>query len=562
MDKIVSCAKILVVDDLKNNLLALEALLKHENVEVFKATSGTEALNMLITNDFAVAFIDVQMPIMNGFELAEFMRGTKKTKAIPIIFVTANAKEQSLSFKGYECGAVDFLLKPLDAFAVKSKANVFIELDQHKRELKSQIAIITQFQNEQAKLLENLTITKGELELAKSDAVIARNKAEKANEFKSVFLANMSHEIRTPLSAMLGFAELLREPDLTKLKQSNYIDILTRNGECLLDLINDILDLSKVEAGHLELEFVEISVDEIALEVVSLLKERAKASSLTLEYRPMLLNPKSIISDSTRVRQVLLNLVSNAIKFTQTGSVQISSYYKSSDSNAEQISIEVCDTGIGITDSQKDKIFEVYTQADETTTRRFGGTGLGLALARKIARSLGGDVSISKTAPNEGSIFLFEFKNQLEHSISNGIKISKEIKRTANLESNALEGVKVLVVDDSPDNQSLILHHLSKYGAVLESAENGIIGYEKTLSGDFDVVLMDIQMPGLDGYAATHKLRATGYQKPIIALTAHAMSEVKQKCLDAGFTSFITKPINAKQLITLVASSKINHLLA
>ena len=526
--------KILLVDDLKNNLIALEGILQRDDVEIFKAISGTEALEFTVHHDFALALIDVKMPGMSGFELAELMRGTNRTKKIPIIFVTATATEQRFAFNGYESGAVDFLLKPLDTHAVRSKVNIFIELFQHRKE--------------QEELLTSLKKTQDELRHAK-DA------AERANYFKTAFLANMSHEIRTPLGAMLGFADLLRNDNLPSSERKNFLEIIMRNGENLLVIINDVLDLSKVEAGHLVLEYVDTNPAKIAFDVISLLEETAKKKGLTLEYICDDTTPKVIVTDPTRLRQILLNLVGNSIKFTQAGSVKMRSYGRKGEAAKDSIFFEITDTGIGIADSQKVNVFEVFAQGDATTTRRFGGSGLGLPLARKLAKSLGGDISILESALNKGSKFLVKIESQPSLRNNDASVGKKEIPLVVGAQSNILNGVKLLVVDDSQDNQFLILHYLKKYGATVVSAEDGLSGYQKATEGDFDLVLMDIQMPIMDGYTATRNLRKAGFVKPIIALSAHAMSEVKQQCMAAGYTAYLTKPIKIKELIATIVDN-------
>ncbi|HVK62699.1 MAG TPA: response regulator, partial [Bdellovibrionales bacterium] len=375
-------------------------------------------------------------------------------------------------------------------------------------------------EQKQKELLTNLNATKEE--------------AERANHLKSAFLANMSHEIRTPLGAMIGFADLLRDPGLTINERSNYVDILARNGESLSVIINDILDLSKVEAGHMTLELTDASPSEIAEDVVSLLRVKAKEKGLVFEFNQDSSTPQSIVSDPTRIRQILLNIAGNAIKFTQFGSVKVRSFGCESANGRRAVCFEVTDTGIGIPESQIENIFEMFVQADGSMTRRFGGTGLGLALSRSLARSLGGEVSITRTGLGKGSTFLITIEDHPERRNSTAVPSPKERSATTGAPTVSLEGLKVLVVDDSADNRQLIWHLLNKRGALIDTAENGLLGYRKALAGNFDVVLMDIQMPEMDGYTATHKLRTAGYQKPIIALTAHAMSEVRQKCLNVG----------------------------
>jgi PAS domain S-box-containing protein len=380
----------------------------------------------------------------------------------------------------------------------------------------------------------------------------AKDEAERANQLKSAFLANMSHEIRTPLGAMIGFADLLRDQGLTATERSNYIDILARNGENLSVIINDILDLSKVEAGHLTLEFAEAHPNRIAEEVISLLRVKAKEKSLALEYSFDAGTPETIISDSVRIRQVLTNLIGNAVKFTPFGSVKVRGYGCTTESGLPAVCFEITDTGIGIPASEHDRVFEMFVQADGSMTRRFGGTGLGLALSRKLAWALGGDLRISRSEEGKGTTFLFMVEHQPERRNTESVA-SIEVRPAQDLPPDILKGVRVLVVDDAPDNQQLIWRYLTKRGAIVESAENGYEGYKKAIAGTFDVVLMDIQMPLMDGYTATQKLRGAGFSKPIIALTAHAMTEVRRRCLNVGCSDHLTKPLDPKALVSTIA---------
>lgn len=383
----------------------------------------------------------------------------------------------------------------------------------------------------------------------------AKEAAEKANELKSTFLANMSHEIRTPLSAMIGFADLLRDTNLSQIERSNYIDVLIKNGQQLSFIINDILDLSKVEAGHMHLEFLHMMPSHIAEDVASLFKMKAREKGLALEVEVEDGSNSEMISDPIRIRQVLINLVSNAIKFTQFGKVTIRVYTFKSENGRQMAAYEVSDTGLGVKKSQEERLFEMFVQGDSSMTRRFGGTGLGLSLSRKLARALGGDVTIKSTAPHKGSTFLFTFMDHPEKKAlsAEAAEKKKDFNNYAFVEgSQTLKNINVLVVDDAPDNQLLIWHFLTKAGACMDTAENGLEGYKKAITGAYDVVLMDVQMPLMDGYTATQRLREHGFSKPIIALTAHAMNEVKEKCLTVGYTDHLTKPINPPELIACI----------
>lgn len=341
---------------------------------------------------------------------------------------------------------------------------------------------------------------------------------------------------------------------LVKLRGTeHFIDILCRNGESLSVIINDILDLSKVEAGHLNLEYADTFPDQIGADVVSLLRVKAREKDLVLNYTHDETSPESIVADPLRVRQILLNLVSNAVKFTQFGSVNLRSFACKTERGRNALCFEVSDTGIGIPGHQREKVFEMFVQADGSMTRRFGGTGLGLALSRSLARAMGGDVVITDSQEGVGSTFLVTIEDQPEKKRNGRIDKPTKDSSPQELSQTALKGLKILVVDDAPDNQQLIWRYLTKYGAIVESAENGLLGYRSAIAGDFDLVLMDIQMPVMDGYSATQKLREAGYRKPIVALTAHAMNEVRKKALNVGYTEHLTKPINSKELVSVIA---------
>lgn len=380
----------------------------------------------------------------------------------------------------------------------------------------------------------------------------AKAEAERANTLKSAFLANMSHEIRTPLGAMIGFADLLRDPGLSREEHSSYINIVTRNGEQLSAIINDILDLSKVEAGHLAFDFSETSPENIAADVISLLRVKANEKNVVLEYTPTPSSPRSVVTDPLRLRQILMNIVGNAIKFTQVGSVKVKSFGEKDPKGHMNLFYEVADTGIGIPASQHDKVFDAFVQADGALSRKYGGTGLGLALSQQLAQELGGDLKLTKSIEGKGSTFLISIADKPELNQTSESARQREETKNQEIAQNALENIRVLIVDDSPDNRQLLWHFLTKYGAIVDFAENGLLGYRKALQGNFDIVLMDIQMPEMDGYTATQKLRETGFAKPIIALTAHAMDEVRKKCLNVGCTDHLTKPIRPKELIEAV----------
>lgn len=384
----------------------------------------------------------------------------------------------------------------------------------------------------------------------------AKEAAEVANATKSAFLANMSHEIRTPLGAVLGFSELLATDEMSPSDRLNSVEVIKRNGRLLSNIINDVLDLSKVEAGRLEVETVDVTFSEVLKEIASVLNLQAMEKGIELKVVSEGIIPNQIRTDPLRLRQILLNIVGNAIKFTERGSVTVRVKLFSSSDKSMKLAFIVSDTGTGIEPEQVGKLFTPFTQADVSTTRRFGGTGLGLVLSRKLANILGGNVSLTETRPEKGSTFTITIDPGITEQVlfqsselpaTNIIHISKAIY------TSHLNRFKILVVDDSLDNQELIKKILKLAGASVETASNGKEAIEKAIKGDFSLILMDLQMPEMDGYEATQVLRTRGFKKPIIALTAHAMKEERQRTLQGGFNDHITKPIDHNSLVRTLA---------
>jgi len=383
----------------------------------------------------------------------------------------------------------------------------------------------------------------------------AKEVAESATQTKSAFLANMSHEIRTPLGAVIGFSELLTRAETTFSDKNNFIEIIRRNGKFLSDIINDILDLSKVEAGKLDVESRESGIADIILESMSLLKLQAseKGIELKISYEHPL--PKKIKTDPLRLRQILLNVLGNSIKFTEQGfvhaTVKLISY-----EGKPKLAFIVEDTGRGISAEQAKNLFKPFSQGDESTKRRFGGTGLGLVLSKRIASLLGGDLVLTKSEVGKGSTFTLTIDPGPTDKTSffeSSDQLSTPQPKQLMLDQERLEGVKILLAEDSIDNQMLICKLLTMAGAQVDTAENGKVALEKARQGKYDVLLMDLQMPVMDGYHATSELRKEGYRTPIIALTAHALKEERARCLASGFDDHISKPINLNSLISSIA---------
>ena len=377
----------------------------------------------------------------------------------------------------------------------------------------------------------------------------SRLAAEAASQTKSSFLANMSHEIRTPMTAVLGFTEVLRDPDLTEEEKRDAIDRIDTSGRSLLRIIDDVLDISKIEAGKLAIHKSRYSPLAMASDVVSMLRLSAEQKGVQLRIKSVGEIPSSVHCDPARFRQILMNLVGNAVKFTSNGEVTIT--FRSEGSST--LIVQVRDTGIGIAESDQSKLFQPFAQADESISRKFGGTGLGLLLSRRLAEQLGGSLELVESHPGRGSCFEVKvYGAPFEYGESNH---EKPVSRTTDfIENLPLEGVSVLLAEDVADNQVLMKRYLVSAGAEVHLVSDGAQAMKEATGRKFDLILMDIQMPKVDGIQATRQLRKLGYPGIIVALTAHAMPEEVKRSLDAGFDAHLTKPITRDKLVSEVHS--------
>ncbi len=375
----------------------------------------------------------------------------------------------------------------------------------------------------------------------------ARQDAEAANQAKSMFLANISHEIRTPLGVMVGFAEMaLTQPGQTDIKKS--LTTIIRNGKELNRIIGDVLDVAKIEAKTLSLEMAPLSLQQMLQDIVDTWRPAISAKGLHLQTDFSDGLPKFIQSDETRVKQVLTNLLSNAVKFTQTGFINISVGTDLPEGvSLTQILFTIEDSGLGINDDNKSKLFIPFSQADMSITRKFGGSGLGLALSREIATALGGDLKLDMSVEGRGSRFTFVLPATPVPSTT------MVDRKSFSFDFSFLKGKRILLVEDSVDNQVLITLILQRSGMVVEVASNGEDGVRKALNADFDLILMDIQMPVMDGNMAFRRLREATLRKPVIALTAHALKEERDKAMALGFAAYLTKPIDREILLTTIS---------
>ncbi|TDE07264.1 response regulator [Flavobacterium sandaracinum] len=672
--KINSPVKILLVDDLPENLFALEVILSNENYLCVKANSGNEALKILLhQQDFAIILIDVQMPMMDGFETVDLIRQIEKLKHVPIIFLTASIDNSSQIFKGYQAGAVDYMIKPLSPEILKAKVAIFVDLHKKNQELLVQaeqlkklntdltaekllseyslslieashdplFAIspegkITDMNNASVKatgvprkkligtdffdyftepqkarevyqkVFEKGLITdsplilchkKGTLidvlfngsvyqddkgkvlgvvivgrdvtdqkriateliearvfaELATEIAEEAKLKAENATliaenavKAKQQFLSNMSHEIRTPMNAIIGFTKVVLKTDLNG-KQKEYLEAIKISGDALIVLINDILDLAKVDAGKMTFEKTPFKMKSSISAMLHLFETKILEKNLELvkEYDNNI--PTVLVGDPVRLHQVILNLVSNAVKFTTKGKITVSVDLLYEDEAKIILKFAIIDTGIGIAEDKIGTIFENFQQATSGTSRLYGGTGLGLAIVKQLIEPQGGSIRVTSTV-NEGSIFSFTLPFQKANADT---ELENEVKEVY----SEIKNVRILVVEDIALNQLLMKTLLDDFGFISDIAENGKVAIEKLEEQEYDIVLMDLQMPEMNGFEATKHIRNTlNSVVPIIALTADVTTVDVEKCKAAGMNDYLAKPIDEKLLYSKIAS--------
>ena len=405
--------------------------------------------------------------------------------------------------------------------------------------------------------LRNLTGLQEELIQRRTDELRrARDEAVAASSAKSAFLANMSHEIRTPLTSIIGFAELLLTRDVAADEKEAAVRTIIRNGRHLLDVINDILDLSKIETGQVELERIDIDLPILLRDLVTLVAGRAEEKSLEFAVQPHLPLPARFAGDPVRLKQILLNLCSNAIKFTQRGSVRISVRYQA---DPPALSFTVSDTGIGMTPEQQSRLFQPFVQADVSTTRRYGGTGLGLYLSNQLAAALGARIRV-RSEPGKGSRFQLVLPLPAAVPADELLTLEGDLRIYERAEfaisafaAPDLRG-RVLLAEDGVDNQRLLAAYLRQAGLDVTVVGNGRDAVETALRREFELVLMDIQMPVLDGVAATQMLRGAGYSRPIVALTANVMKSDVQRYREIGCDDVLAKPVERERFYQVIAA--------
>ncbi len=505
---------ILIVDDNANNLFTLRALLSRlPACRVIEASSGEDALVRTIEEEVDLVLLDVQMPGMDGFATAEHLRMTERTRAIPIIFVTAVFKAEEFMRRGYAIGAVDYLTKPIDDNLLLNRISLYRKLIEHERNL-----------------------------MEARDAALAANRA------KSVFLANMSHELRTPMNAIMGMTALALHR-ATDPKQIDQLNKVTQASQHLLGVINDILDISKIEADRLTLEQTGFRLGEILENLASLTAPKASEKGLDLhvDIAPGLA-ALPLRGDPLRLGQILLNLAGNAIKFTAAGSITVRVRMDAECSENIILRFQVEDTGIGLSEEERSRLFTAFEQADGSMTRKYGGTGLGLAISKRLVLMMGGGIGVESRV-GIGSTFWFTARlaKDLDY-VAAGQDAPVDTAETR-LKS-CFPRAHVLLAEDEPINQEVSTDLLEDAGLRVDLAEDGAMALEMARRTDYDLILMDLQMPRLNGIDATLAIRQLPGREhtPIIAMTANAFDEDRQLCLRAGMNDHIGKPVVPEHL--------------
>lgn len=493
---------------------------------------------------------DYNMPKMDGFELTKKIRSKYDKDEIAIIGISAR-DDHLLAAQFIKNGANDFISKPFVAEEFYCRVTQNIER------------------------IENINQRKQ----VEKELSIAKEQAIEANEMKSEFLANMSHEIRTPMNAIIGLNHLALETELTA-KQRDYLTKIQSSAHSLLGIINDILDFSKIEAGKLDLEAVDLDLNEVFNTVSNLISLKAEEKGIEIFFDIDPRVPHALIGDPLRLEQILVNLTDNAVKFTEKGKIIVTAELlsESSDGPPDEVilSFSVQDSGIGLTQKQIKRLFQSFSQGDGSTTRKYGGTGLGLTICKRLTEMMGGEISVT-SRPKKGSTFRFtvkfhqkppeEGKKQLPSSDLQGpnVLVMDNTASVSGHDDNVpkslkqIIGARILLVEDNVINQQVALELLENAGVIVEVANNGKEAVERVLashrSSGFDAVLMDLQMPIVDGYEATNIIQKDPrfHDLPIIAMTAHAMKEEREKCLKAGMDDHLTKPVDPKTLFRILA---------
>ncbi len=551
---------ILVVDDRDENLMALEAVLSDPSYRLVRARSGREALKEVLDQDFALILLDVVMPGVDGYETATLIRERPRSARTPIIFLTANDFGVNYVFRGYTVGAVDYLVKPVPADVLRSKVTVFVELFRRQEalrkgqeELESRIAERTKELAGanvalSAEIQERAKIEKERVLLLKREQA-ARLEAERANRLKDEFLATLSHELRTPLNAIMGWAHVLTQTPHDRDTVQRAATVIRQNATSQAQLIDDILDVSRIIGGRLVIESVLVPVRHVVEDALNSLMPAAAAKAITVHCEVQA--DLNVLGDRDRLQQVVWNLVSNALKFTPKGGA-ITVRLEEVDGDVQ---IEVADTGIGIAADFLPFVFDRFRQADSSMSRRHNGLGLGMAIVRHLVELHGGTVAVESAGENLGTTFKLRLPKLTGHAPEAMAAAGRLLPEESPLdELEQLHGVRVLIVEDDPDSRNVLALLLQRLGALVEAVDSAKDAVERLAHRQPDVLVSDIGMPEEDGYSLIRRIRdlAAGQRLPAIALTAYARQQDADAAIGAGYDHHLPKPVAPADLIRAI----------
>ena len=498
------------------NIELMKSILSKKDYQIVAAKNGSSALAKAKANQFDLILLDIVLPDIDGFEVCCGIKANQRNAETPIIFLTGQRDNESL-LKGFKLGAVDYILKPFSEEELLARVHLHLSLAKTQEEL-----------------------------------VSSKLKAEEAAKAKAMFLANMSHEIRTPLNGIVGMIDIMKLTELSK-QQREYLDIIDISSETLMMIINDILDFSKIEAGQISFEKIKFDLKSEIEEVRKLLFYKTEQKGLEFSINIEKNVPKKLLGDPLRLKQILINLSNNAIKFTEKGSIRIKVTLDRDFGHQYRLRFEVTDTGIGISKENQKKLFKSFSQADSSTTRKFGGTGLGLAISKHLCTLMNGEIGVES---EEGQGSTFWFTAVLENA--GVISYKDDPEKMEAFRSKTSRKLKVLLAEDNIINQKVAILNIRKLGHDVELAHNGVVAVDMFAKNKFDFILMDIQMPGMDGLEATKAIRKIEAERheqkpiPIIAITANIYKDDIKRFLATGMNAHLGKPFKPDDLEEII----------